>query len=155
MPDDPCAVRAALVILLVMVLVAGTLNPSRQDFIWFMRLRRPRWLVFEGWIPAIWLLIYGCFYGSAWFSWQASWSGGLMGAYLLLLVLVQSYTLLICRSRSLGKGTAIAFAGWGWGLALMVVVLGVSPWAAALLVPFLLWSPVGTFVTWRMRQLNR
>jgi len=27
--------------------------------------------------------------------------------------------------------------------------------AALLLVPFLLWSPVGTFVTWRMQRLNR
>jgi len=24
-----------------------------------------------------------------------------------------------------------------------------------LLVPFLLWSPIGTFVTWRMQRLNR
>ncbi|WP_241518092.1 MULTISPECIES: hypothetical protein [Cyanobium] len=42
------AVLAALVILLVIVAVAWGLNPSRQDFAWFIRLRRPRWLVFEG-----------------------------------------------------------------------------------------------------------
>ncbi|MEX0587875.1 MAG: tryptophan-rich sensory protein [Cyanobium sp.] len=146
---------ASLVILLVMVLVAVGLNPARDDMAWFIKLRRPRWLVFEGLIPIIWLLIYACFYGSAWLSWQASWSWALMAAYLVQLLLVQSYTLLICRSRSLGNGTAIGFAGWVWGVALTLVVVMQSPRAAALLVPYLLWSPVGTWVTWRMRQLNR
>lgn len=150
-----CAVLAALVILLVMALVAGGLNPGRDDLAWFIRLRRPRWLVFEGWIPAIWLVIYACFLVSAWLAWQASWSGLLMGGYLVLLLLVQSYTLLICRSRSLGNGTAIGFAGWVWGIALTMAVLMQSPPAAALLVPYLVWSPVGTWVTWQMRQLNR
>jgi tryptophan-rich sensory protein len=79
-------VLAALVILLVMVAVAGSLNPSRHDFAWFIRLRRPRWLVFEGLIPLIWLLIYGCFYISAWLTWQASWSALWMATYLLQLV---------------------------------------------------------------------
>jgi translocator protein len=71
------------------------------------------------------------------------------------LVLVQSYTLVICRSRSLGRGTAIGFAGWVWGMALTLAVASVSSLAAALLLPYLLWSPVGTWVTWQMRQLNR
>ena len=35
------------------------------------------------------------------------------------------------------------------------VVLAHSLPAALLLVPYLLWSPVGTFVTWRMERLNR
>jgi translocator protein len=71
------------------------------------------------------------------------------------LVLVQSYTLVICRSRSLGRGTAIGFAGWVWGIALTLAVASESLLAAALLLPYLLWSPVGTWVTWQMRQLNR
>ena len=149
------AVLAALVILLVIVAVAWGLNPSRQDFAWFIRLRRPRWLVFEGLIPVIWLLIYACFYLSAWLTWQASWSGLWMAAFLVQLVLVQGYMLVICRSRSLGRGTVIGFAGWVWGIALTLAVASESLLAAALLLPYLLWSPVGTWVTWQMRQLNR
>ena len=78
-----------------------------------------------------------------------------MAGYLVLLVLVQSYTLLICRTRRLAWGTAAGLAGWIWGLALALTTLAVSPTAALLLVPFLLWSPIGTFVTWRMQRLNR
>lgn len=145
---------AWLVILVAMVLVTLLLNPSKEEFGWFLRLRRPRWLTFERWIPVIWVAIYLCFYASALLAWRASGSWVLMGAYLLLLLLVQSYTLVICRSRRLANGTVVGFLGWVWGMALAVGVTTLSPPAALLLVPYLLWSPVGTFVTWQMQQLN-
>lgn len=147
--------RAAVVILLVMTAVAGLLNPSREQFAWFLRLRRPAWLRFEGLIPLIWIAIYACFYASALLSWNATWSWGLMAGYLVLLLLVQSYTWLICRTRCLRNGTWIGFAGWVWGVALAVVVAPQSPAAWLLLIPYLLWSPVGTAVTWQMQRLNR
>jgi len=145
---------AWLVILVAMVLVTLLLNPSKEGFGWFLRLRRPRWLTFERWIPVIWVAIYLCFYASALLAWRASGRWVLMGAYLVLLLLVQSYTLVICRSRRLANGTVVGFLGWVWGMALAVGVTPLSPPAALLLLPYLLWSPVGTFVTWRMQRLN-
>ena len=144
-----------LVILVAMVLVTLLLNPGKEEFGWFLRLRRPAWLTFERWIPVIWVAIYLCFYASALLAWRASGSWVLMGAYLLLLLLVQSYTLVICRSRRLANGTVVGFLGWVWGMALAGGVTTLSPPAALLLVPYLLWSPVGTFVTWRMQRLNQ
>ena len=146
---------AALLIMLVMVAVGAGLNPSREQFAWFIRLRRPAWLTFEGLIPLIWIAIYACFYASALLSWNASWSWGLMAGYLGLLVLVQSYTWLICNTRRLSDGTAVGLAGWVWGVALALVVLQHSKPAVLLLIPYLLWSPVGTLVTWQMQRLNR
>jgi tryptophan-rich sensory protein len=75
--------------------------------------------------------------------------------YLALLVLVESYTLVICRSRSLGRGTLIGFAGWVWGIALTLVVAQHSVGAWLLLSPYLIWNPVGIFVTWLIQKLNR
>jgi benzodiazapine receptor len=147
--------QAAAAILMVLVAVAWALNPGREDARWFLRLRRPAWLTFEPLIPLIWIAIYACFYASALLSWNASRSWALMGGYLVLLLLVQSYTWLIGRSRSLRNGTRIAFAGWLWGVALALPVAERSGWAALLLVPYLLWSPVGTWVTWQMERLNR
>ena len=147
--------KAAVVILLVIAAVGALLNPSRTDFAWFLQLRRPRWLTFERWIPLIWITIYICFYGSALLAWNGSWNLALMGAYLVLLVLVQSYTWLICRTRRLANGTCVGFAGWVWGVALAVVVARSSMAAVLLLIPYLLWSPVGTWVTWQMQRLNR
>ena len=146
---------AWLVIAAVILLVAIGLNPSREDWAWFLKLQRPRWLSFERWIPLIWTAIYACFYAAALLTWQAGGRWLPMAGYLVLLVLVQSYTLVICRTRRLASGTAIGFAGWVWGVALTAVVAPLSGRAALLLLPYLLWSPVGTWVTWQMRQLNR
>ncbi|NBW64107.1 MAG: sensory protein, partial [Synechococcaceae bacterium WB4_1_0192] len=52
------------------------------------------------------------------------------------------------------SGTVIGFAGWVWGVALTIAVAAGSAAAAWLLVPYLLWSPVGTLVTWQMQRLN-
>jgi translocator protein len=40
------------------------------------------------------------------------------------------------------------------GFILSLVVWPVSGWAVVLLLPYLLWSPIGTFVTWQMIRLN-
>ena len=146
---------AAIVILLVIGTLVVVIMPSQEEFAWFLRLRRPSWLSFEGLIPVIWVLIYGCFYASALLAWNHTASWGLMGGYLLLLVLVQSYTWLICHTRRLANGTGVGLAGWLWGVALTVVVAAPSQLAALLLIPYLLWSPVGTLVTWQMQRLNR
>ncbi|MFM8525705.1 MAG: TspO/MBR family protein [Cyanobacteriota bacterium] len=145
---------AWLSILLVMLVLLPALNPKQQEFQWFLKLRRPRWLTFERWIPLIWLLIYACFYASALICWQASRRPDLMAGYLLLLVMVQSYTLVICRSRRLRNGTLIGLLGWLCGVLLAMPVGSAAPAAGLLLVPYLLWSPVGTWVTWRMEALN-
>jgi tryptophan-rich sensory protein len=149
------AVLAALVILVVMAGVGLGLNPSRREFAWFLGLRRPAWLSFEQLIPWIWIGIYACFYASALLAWAATGSWGLMLGYLVLLLLVQSYTWLICRTRQLRYGTAVGFAGWLWGLLLANWVAPHSQPALLLLIPYLLWSPVGTLVTWQMQRLNR
>ncbi len=151
----PAWLPIAVLVALVMAAVVALLTPSKEDFAWFLRLRRPRWLTFERWIPLIWVTIYACFYASALVLWQTVRQPWILLGYLGLLVLVQSYTWLICRTRSLRSGTAVGFAGWVWGVALALVVLAHSLPAALLLVPYLLWSPVGTFVTWRMEKLNR
>ena len=146
---------ASLLILLVIIAAGALLNPDRDDFRWFLQLRRPRWLTFEPLIPLIWITIYACFYASALLAWRNGNSLVLQGGYLLLLVLVQSYTWLICRTRRLANGTRVGFAGWAWGVALALIVLDSSRTAALLLLPYLLWSPVGTVVTWQMQRLNR
>ena len=48
---------AALLILLAMVGVGVMLNPSREQFDWFIRLRRPDWLSVEALSPLIWISI--------------------------------------------------------------------------------------------------
>jgi translocator protein len=60
----------------------------------------------------------------------------------------------MCRLHSLKAGTLVGAIGFFLGLILSLLVWSVSGWAVVLLLPYLLWSPIGTFVTWQMIRLN-
>jgi len=141
-----------------LVSLGGFLIRSRQDLRWAKRLDRPDWLVFEPAIPLIWTII---FVGGAWSAtlvWQhdpnsfKTWV--LMGFYLLLEMTTVAYIPLTLRLRSLAVGTALGGLGLMFGLVLSVIVWSISHTAAFLLVPYLLWSPIGTYTTREMIDLN-
>ena len=131
---------------------------SSADFRWFKRLRRPDWLTFEGAIPVIWTVVFICGAWSAYNVWQAdpgsvsTWL--IMGFYIVVETAISLYTVVMCKSRSLKIGTIIGGTGFFLGAILAVIVQPISNNAFWLLVPYLLWSPIGTFVTWQMMQLN-
>lgn len=77
-----------------------------------------------------------------------------MVGYVLLEVLILSYTPLMTKFRSLILGTVVGAVGFVWGAILASWVFSVNPLSAGLLLPYLLWSPVGTWVTWQMSRLN-
>lgn len=152
-------IPAWLVIGSVAIFVAFLINRlSSTDSRWFNRLRRPRWLTFESIIPFIWIFVFICGAYSAYVVWIANpgsiqtWL--LMAGYLLLEVLILAYTPVMCKLRSLRVGTIIGATGFFWGLILALFVWSVSIWGVILLLPYLLWSPIGTYVTWKMIELN-
>jgi translocator protein len=141
------------------LLVALAINRLLQsDLRWFFRLRRPSWLKIEWAIPVIWTVIFICAAWSAYIVWVTEpgtarvWR--LMAGYLLLEVVTLLYTPIMCNLRSLRVGTAIGATGFLVCLFLGLLVWPLSGWAIALLLPYLFWSPIGTFVTWQMIQLN-
>jgi tryptophan-rich sensory protein len=140
------------VVTLLVALGANFITPSDRQ--WFKRLRRPRWLTFEAAIPVIWTLVFICGAWSAYIVWENTGSWLLMGFYLLVEILIVAYTPVMFRTRSLKIGTIIGGTGAIAGLLLALTVFSVSPWAAALLLPYLIWSPIGTYTTWEMTKLN-
>lgn len=136
--------------------VSGILRP--RDVKWFARLQRPRWLTFEALIPIIWTVILICGAWSAYIIWERdpgsnnTWM--LMGAYALLELLIVLYSPVTLWLRSLNAGTIVGGIGVVVGLVLLFVVWPLSGWAALLLVPYLIWSPIGTYTTWAMAKLN-
>ena len=139
-----------------LVFLLNQLSPTERN--WFFSLRRPRWLTFEGLIPFIWIFIFICIIGSATIVWDINpWSKRawfLMGRYLLVVISIAAYTRAMCKFRSLIVGTIIGAMGFVFGLWLAVLVYPISGWGFILLLPYLLWSPIGTYVTWAMISLN-
>lgn len=129
-----------------------------KDVKWFARLQRPRWLTFEALIPIIWTIILICGAWSAYIVWErdpgSSKTWLLMGAYMLLEVAIVLYSPATLWLRSLRAGTIVGGTGVVIGLLLTLAVWQISGWAALLLVPYLLWGPIGTYTTWEMGKLN-
>jgi tryptophan-rich sensory protein len=130
-----------------------------NDIKWFKRLQRPRWLnVFVPIIPLIWTVVFICGAWSAYIVWESdpgstrTWI--LMGLYLLLEVVTIAYQPLSLRLRSLKVGTIVGGIGATLGIILALVVLSVSIWASVLLLPYVIWSPIGTYATWELMRLN-
>jgi tryptophan-rich sensory protein len=130
-----------------------------SDLKWFNRQKRPKWLTFEGLIPLIWITIFICGAWSAYAVWESTpgqnsrWL--FMAGYACLEMLVLAYTPVMTKMRSLTVGAIVGLVGWIWGLGLAIAVAQSSWVALGLLIPFLLWSPVGTIVTWEMAKINR
>ncbi len=143
-------------VVFLVALAANAITPGDRQ--WFKRLQRPRWLTFEGAIPIIWTVIFICGASSAYIVWEkdpgstSTWL--IMGLYLLLEIVTIAYTPVMFRLRSLKIGTILGGTGFLIGALLMLAVLSISGWAALLLVPYLLWSPIGTYTTWQMVNLN-
>jgi tryptophan-rich sensory protein len=77
-----------------------------------------------------------------------------MGSYLLLEIITVSYIPLMLRWRSLKVGEIVGAVGVVLGVVLTIFVLPISRLAALLLIPYLVWSPVGTYTTEELIQLN-
>lgn len=143
---------------LAIALAANVIRP--KDIKWFSRLRRPSWLTFEALIPVIWTIVFIAGAWSAYIVWErepgSAQTWWLMGFYILLELLIVAYTPATLWTRNLIVGTVLGGLGSLLGLILaLVLLLSVSGWAALLLVPYLVWSPIGTYTTWKMHQINR
>ena len=137
---------------LLVALAANFITP--RDVQWFKRLRRPNWLTFEAAIPIIWTVVFVCGAWSAYIVWENTRNWLLMGLYLLLEIATVAYNPGMLRSRSLKVGTILGGTGAIIGILLTLAVLPISIWAAVLLLPYLIWSPIGTYTTWEMMKLN-
>ena len=150
-----CALCAVALAFVVNLLLPETYK-SPRNYAWFMGLRRPAWLTFERLIPVIWISIFLCGIGSAAWLWEQDppQAGWWMVAYAALEIIILAYMPALCGLRSLRIGAMVGLTGWLLGGILTLLVASFSLTAAALLVPYLLWSPIGTYVTWEMIRLN-
>ena len=104
------------------------------------------------------MVIFTCGAISAYIVWEAepgslkTWL--LMGLYLVLELITVAYLPVTLQLRSLAIGTFVGFSGVLLSVLLLLAVLQISGWAAALLIPYTIWSPIGTFTTWEMIRLN-
>ncbi|MEO1394577.1 MAG: tryptophan-rich sensory protein [Cyanobacteria bacterium J06634_5] len=140
------------IVTLGIAFLSNIIRPS--DVKWFRRLQRPDWLTFEKLIPVIWTMVFVCGGWSAYIVWENTQSWLWMVAYIVLEVITIAFTPVLFWSHSLKAASFIGGSGFVVCVLLALGVVTISVWAAVLLIPYLLWSPIGTFTTWEMDKLN-
>lgn len=141
------------------VALGSFLIRPRRDLRWVQQLKLPQWVAtIEPVIPLIWTI---AFIGGAWSAlivWRhepgtlKTWL--LMGLYLLVEIVTVAYVPLTLRLRSLAVGKFLGGLGAGLGVLLLTLVAFISWKSALLLLPYVLWSPVGTYATGELIELN-
>jgi translocator protein len=142
---------------ILIALVGNILRP--KDIKWFRRLKRPAWLTFEALIPVIWSVILICGAWSAYLIWEqdpgSTQTVWLMAFYALVEAAIIAFSPVTLWLQNLLAGAIVGGVGFILGLGLTLTILPLSTTAALLLLPYLLWSPIGTYTTWVMHQLNQ
>ena len=152
-------IKSWMVIAGVTLLVAfGSFFFKPRDLVWGAYLKRPKWLVFEPAIPIIWTIVFVCGTKSAISIWEND-PGSLktwlfMGGYLLLEIATVAYVPATLRLRSLKAGTILGAIGLILGVLLTLAVWPISGQAALLLLPYVIWSAIGTNATSEMIEEN-
>jgi tryptophan-rich sensory protein len=141
---------------LLVALGSSLIRP--RDVSWSKYLERPKWLFFEPAIPFIWTIIFACGAWSAVLIWEKdpgslkTWL--LMGFYLLVEIITVAYIPATLRMRSLEVGKVLGWLGVILGVLLTLVIFPISREASFLLFPYLVWSPIGSYTTRQMMDLN-
>ena len=141
---------------LLVALGSSLIRP--RDVSWSKHLERPKWLFFEPAIPFIWTIIFACGAWSAVLIWEKdpgslkTWL--LMGFYLLVEIITVAYIPATLRMRSLEVGKVLGWLGVILGVLLTLVIFPISREASFLLFPYLVWSPIGSYTTRQMMDLN-
>ena len=123
-----------------------------SDVQWFRRLQRPSWLTFERLIPLIWTTIFICGGWSAYIIWEQE--PGTQKTWLLLEIVTIAYTPVMFRTQNLQVGTIIGGTGFVLSIILILSIWQINSWAIILLLPYIFWSPIGTYTTWEMSNIN-
>ncbi|MBW4641288.1 MAG: TspO/MBR family protein [Gloeocapsa sp. UFS-A4-WI-NPMV-4B04] len=166
--------RWIITVISAAIFFGGSLLTSLRDP-WFQNLLRPNWLTFEFLIPLIWSVIWICATISAILVWEKTRAsprrglsplipkGGpefphrpwlLMGLYAALALLTSLYSPVVVELRTLLGGLIVGGTATLIAYILAVLVRSISAKASWLLLPYLLWGPVGTYLTWVLMQLN-
>jgi translocator protein len=136
----------------------GSLFYTPSNTKWFLQLSRPKWLIFKPAIPVIWIIIITSFAASANIVWLSrpgsllTWV--LMFLYLTIEILTAAYIPATVKMNNFRVGAKIGLICVMTGLILLLSILRVSRLAALLLVPYLIWNPIGTEYTEDLVELK-
>ena len=137
----------------------GSLFTSKAIPAWYAGLKKPRYTPPNWAFGPVWTILYILMAVSVFLVWQKGLATpGVMLAFTLFwvqLVFNALWSAVFFGMKSKGGGVVVIVILWLLILATMITSFRVSAWAGALLVPYILWVSMATYLNVGIWLLNR
>jgi tryptophan-rich sensory protein len=124
---------------------------------WYAGLNKPSWTPPNFAFPLVWSLLFAANAWAGWLVWEAVGVGSPLafGVYVVSLVLNAGWSWLFFGRRRMDLALIDVALLWLSLVAIIILFWGLRPFAAMLLVPYLVWVTIASVLNLRMMQLNR
>jgi tryptophan-rich sensory protein len=121
---------------------------------WYEGLRKPVWVPPNWAFPVVWTALFALNAWAGWLVWQKAGWGPEIAVYGISLAINAAWSGVFFGLKRLDWGMANVLALWASIVAVAFMFAPVSPLAAALQAPYLLWVSIAAALNARMWQLN-
>ncbi|MBB4312834.1 TspO/MBR family protein [Roseospira marina] len=154
---DSASVIALAVILSASFATAMTAAAYRPDD-WYAALRKPWWTPPNWLFPLAWAILYALMSASAFLVWSFAQPGEgtvPLVVYAVQLGLNALWSPVFFGMRRMGLAYLVVVSLWIAVLATAVLFFPINYWAGLLLMPYLVWVTVASFLNLSVWRLNR
>ena len=145
----------AFVVFLILVSVAAWTGSRFKPGAWYAQLQKPVWTPPNWLFPVAWSALYVIIAIAGWLVWR---SGGVTAALLiwvLQLIFNAAWSWLFFGRRLMRVAFLDIALLWLAIIAFILTSWPVSPAAAVLFVPYLLWVGFATLLNWQIARMNK
>lgn len=146
----------ALAVFVLANLAAASSGAFFRPGEWYAALAKPSWTPPNWAFPVVWSILFVLNAVAGWLVWMAAGTGAALplAAYAVSLLINSSWSAVFFGARRMGLGFAIVITLWLSIAAVMALFAPVSPLAAGLIAPYLVWVTIASALNLRVWQLN-
>jgi benzodiazapine receptor len=146
----------ALAVFVLANLAAASSGAFFRPGEWYAALAKPPWTPPNWAFPVVWSILFVLNAVAGWLIWMAAGAGAALplAAYAVSLLINASWSATFFGARRMGLGFAVVITLWLSIAAVMALFAPVSPLAAGLIAPYLVWVTIASALNLRVWQLN-
>ena len=144
---------SAIVFILLVALAAVTGGLYKPGD-WYRQLEKPGWTPPNRAFPVVWTILYVMIGLAGWTAWRSTGWSALTGLWMAQLIFNALWSYLFFGVRRMGWALIDIAALWLAIAAFIVLAWPVSPFAAMLFVPYLIWVSIAAALNKRIGDLN-